>query len=84
MAAITTKKFNWVQRPTAWEHMQAWRQNRRAMMQRFQAEATIATNGIANAMYGLSEGMSVLAAKAAIKQAQETLAAKRAQVNKLV
>lgn len=82
--AIQAKKFNWVRRPTAWEHAKAWRDTRRAMVERFQADTSAVAGSLTRAMNNFTEGTAALAAQASIKQAQAAIAAKRNQINKLV
>ena len=89
MAAI--KKFNWVNRPSRWEHAQAWRAQRQNMIQRFMDEGNAAGTAFLNAQNNLSSGMATLAVQAMITRAQNEIAAARNQftaaagsINKLV
>jgi hypothetical protein len=89
MAAI--KKFNWVNRPSRWDHAQAWRAQRKNMIQRFLDEGNAAGTAFLNAQNNLSTGMSTLAAQATITRAQNEIKAARSQfsaaagsINKLV
>ena len=89
MAAI--KKFNWVNRPSRWEHAQAWRAQRQNMIQRFMDEGNAAGTAFLNAQNNLSTGMATLAAQASILRAQSEIKAAKSQfsaaarsINKLV
>ena len=89
MAAI--KRFNWVNRPKAWQAAQAWRAHRSNMVQQFLNEGSAAGTAFLNAQNNLSVGMATLAAQATILRAQNEIGAVRSQfssaagsINKLV
>lgn len=83
MASIQFKRFNWLRRPTAWEQAQAWRSSRRAMAEKFQTGATLASNGFLTASVNQIQGMALLAAQAAMKQVQGSADQLRSKVDKL-
>ena len=68
MAGISSKKFNWVQRPTTWEYAQAWRNQRARMAAKFIEEGTIAVNAFASAQYNNTAGLVANAQQAAINR----------------
>ena len=68
MAAGIGKKFNWVQRPTAWEYAQAWRNQRANMAAKFIEEGTNAGNAFANVQYNNTAGLVANAQQAAINR----------------
>ena len=57
MAAGIGKKFNWVQRPTAWQYAQTWRNQRANMAAKFIEEGTNAVNAFASAQYNNTAGL---------------------------
>jgi len=69
------KRMNWVQKRPVYKVMEAWRQNRRAMIADFQSASQLALNNFATAQYRRTEGMAELAAKAALARTQEELKA---------
>jgi hypothetical protein len=73
--AIGIKKFNWVNRPSAWQFSQAWRSQRSAMVQRFLNDSSVASTAFLNAQQNLSMGMASLAAQASITRAQNEIKA---------
>ncbi|HZO47426.1 MAG TPA: hypothetical protein VFB68_16130 [Xanthobacteraceae bacterium] len=66
MAAGIGKKFNWVQRPTAWQYAQTWRNQRANMAAKFLEEGTNAVNAFASAQYNHTSGLVANAQQAAI------------------
>ena len=66
MAVGIGKKFNWVQRPTAWQFAQAWRNQRANMAAKFLEEGTTAVNAFASAQYNNTNGLVANAQQAAI------------------
>jgi phage gpG-like protein len=68
MAAGIGKKFNWVQRPTAWQFAQAWRNQRANMAAKFLEEGTNAVNAFASAQYNNTSGLVANAQQAAINR----------------
>jgi hypothetical protein len=62
------KKFNWVRRPTTWEYVQAWRNHRAQMTQRFIDEGTVAVNAFASAQHNYTTGLVANAQQAAINR----------------
>jgi hypothetical protein len=73
--AIQTKRFNWVQRPSAWEYAQAWRSHRSSMVQRFLDDGASAASAFLSAQQNLSMGLATLAAQASIQRAQDAIRA---------
>ena len=65
------RKFNWVQRPSTWEYVQAWKEQRRKMTQRFLEEGAAANAGFASAQHNLTTGMTSLIQQAAITRLQK-------------
>ncbi len=80
---MQVKRFNWMKRPTTWEYVQAWRQHRSNMVQRFRDEATVAGTAFASTQNNLSLGLASLAAQASIQRAQQDIAAVGRQINLL-
>jgi len=68
MAAGIGKKFNWVQRPTAWQYAQTWRNQRANMAAKFIEESTNAVNAFASAQYNNTAGLVANAQQAAISR----------------
>ena len=68
MAAGIGKKFNWVQRPTAWQYAQTWRNQRANMAAKFIQEGTTAVNAFASAQYNNTSGLVANAQQAAINR----------------
>jgi phage gpG-like protein len=66
MAAGIGKKFNWVQRPTAWQFAQAWRNQRANMAAKFLDEGSNAANAFASVQYNNTSGLVSNAQQAAI------------------
>jgi phage gpG-like protein len=66
MAGITSKKFNWVQRPTTWEYAQAWRNQRAQMAAKFLEQGQTAASAFASAQYNNTTGLVANAQQAAI------------------
>ena len=77
--SIQVKKFNWVNRPSRWQHAQAWSAQRKQMVQRFLDDSGVASNAFLNAQQGLSVGMASLAAQASIERAQKEIRAVQSQ-----
>lgn len=75
MAAIQSKRFNWVRVPTAWEQTQHWRQRHKATAERLDSMAAANSGFSSAAMNQISESGS-LAVKAAIKRNQDVAKAK--------
>jgi hypothetical protein len=81
MAGITNKRFNWVQRPTAWEFAQAWKNQRAQMAAKFREQNEVAVNSFASAQYNNTIGLVANAQQAAItrlKAEQKQLLQKKA------
>ncbi len=68
MAVGIGKKFNWVQRPTAWQFAQAWRNQRANMAAKFIEEGTNAVNAFASAQHNNTAGLVANAQQAAISR----------------
>ena len=74
MAISVGKKFNWVQRPTAWEFAQAWKNQRAQMAAKFREQNEVAVNSFATAQYNNITGFVANTQQAAIdrlKKAQK-------------
>jgi hypothetical protein len=82
--AIPIKRFNWVSFRSTWEQNKIWAAKRKAMREDFEQLNAIAANTFVSAQSSLYTGLAELAAQASIKNSQAALAAKRAQVDKLV
>jgi hypothetical protein len=80
MAAVQFKRFNWLKRPTAWQFVQAWRASRRAMAQRFQQDAAVASSAFVAAQNNLIVGMATIAAKASLERTQTDISAAQKQI----
>ena len=73
MAASVGKKFNWVQRPTAWEFAQAWKNQRAQMASKFREQNDIAVNSFASAQYNNITGFVANAQQAAINRLKKSI-----------
>ena len=62
------KKFNWVQRPSTWEYVQAWRNQRAQMTAKFIEQGETAVNAFASAHYNNLNGLVANAQQAAINR----------------
>jgi phage gpG-like protein len=74
MAISVGKKFNWVQRPSAWEFAQAWKNQRAQMAAKFREQNEVAVNSFATAQYNNITGFVANTQQAAIdrlKKAQK-------------
>lgn len=60
------KKFNWVRRPSAWESMQTWRNQRAEATAKFIEQQTAAVNAFASAHSNNTAGLVANAQQAAI------------------
>jgi hypothetical protein len=72
---IQVKRFNWVNRPTRWQHAEAWRAQRKQMTERFLDDSSVASSAFLSAQQNLSVGMASLAAQASIARAQNEIKA---------
>lgn len=68
MASVSSKKFNWVRRPTAWEYAQAWKNQRAQMAAKFREQNEVAINSFATAQYNNISGFVANAQQAAINR----------------
>jgi hypothetical protein len=66
MAISVGKKFNWVNRPSAWEFAQAWNNQRAQMAAKFREQNEVATNSFATVQYNDINGTVANAQQAAI------------------
>jgi hypothetical protein len=73
MAASIGKKFNWVQRPSAWEFAQAWNNQRKQMAAKFREQNDLAVNGFATAQYNNITGLVANAQTAAINRLKKSV-----------
>lgn len=64
------KKFNWVRRPSTWEYVQTWRNQRAQMAAKFIEEGTTAVNAFASAQNNYTNGFVANAQQAAISRLQ--------------
>jgi hypothetical protein len=76
MAISVGKKFNWVQRPSAWEFAQAWKNQRAEMTAKFREQNELAINGFASAQYNNINGFVSNTQQAAINRLKAAAAAK--------
>lgn len=73
--SIQIKRFNWVNRPTRWEHAQAWTAHRKQMVQAFLDDGAATSTALTDAQNNLNTGLATLAAQASIIRAQNEIAA---------
>jgi hypothetical protein len=73
------KKFNWVRRPSTWEYVQTWRNQRAQMAAKFIEQGTTAVNAFASAQNNYTTGFVANAQQAAISRLQSA-----AKVNTVV
>jgi hypothetical protein len=84
MAAVTSKRFNWVRQPTAWEQSQAWREKRALAREKFESMNATAVNGFSTAWSNQISGMANIASQMAVDRMKATYQAKLdAAINKL-
>lgn len=76
MAISVGKKFNWVQRPSAWQFAQAWRNQRAQMVARFREQGETAINSFATAQSNNLNGYVTNAQQAAIARLKAEAAAR--------
>jgi hypothetical protein len=82
--AISIKRFNWVSTPPAWKQNAVWNERRKALRADFEQANATASNALSSAQANFYSGLATLAAEASIKNSQAAIAAKKAQVSKLV
>ncbi|HEX2216600.1 MAG TPA: hypothetical protein VHG27_07925 [Xanthobacteraceae bacterium] len=70
------KRMNWLRKPSAWETAQAWREQRRIMVERFQAEAQSASASFGSAWSSQIAGVGELAIKMASARLEAAAKAK--------
>ena len=68
MAISVGKKFNWVQRPSAYEFAQAWKNQRAQMAATFREQNEVAINSFATVQYNNISGTVANAQQAAISR----------------
>lgn len=73
MAISVGKKFNWVQRPTAWGFAQAWKNQRAQMVAKFREQNEVAINSFATAQYNNISGFVANAQQAAINRLKKSV-----------
>jgi hypothetical protein len=73
MASVSSKKFNWVRRPTAWEYAQAWRNQRAQMAAKFREQNEVAINSFATAQYNNINGFVANVQQAAISRLSKSV-----------
>ncbi|HEY4774300.1 MAG TPA: hypothetical protein VIH40_05715 [Xanthobacteraceae bacterium] len=73
---IQIKRFQWLQRASAWEQAEAWRKQRVRMSERFLADSTVAASAFFSAAYSQITGTVQITAQTASKRVQAELAAK--------
>ena len=73
------KRFNWMPRPTRWQHAEAWRAHRSNMVRRFLDDSAATSAAFVNAQNNFSVGMATLAAQASAQRVQNQLSAARNQ-----
>ena len=71
--SISSKKFNWVQRPTAWQFAQAWNNQRAQMAAKFRETNETAANSFATAQYNNITGFVSNAQQAAINRLKKSI-----------
>jgi hypothetical protein len=80
--SFSIKRFNWSQRPTAYQYAEAWRVHRRNMVQQFLDEGSALSDVLVSAQTSLSTGLATLAAQASITRAQQEIKAAQAEIAK--
>jgi hypothetical protein len=73
MAVSVGKKFNWVQRPSAWQFAQAWNNQRAQMAAKFREQNEVAINGFATAQYNNINGFVSITQQAAISRLKKSV-----------
>jgi hypothetical protein len=73
MAISVGKKFNWVQRPSAWQFAQAWNNQRAQMAAKFREQNEVAINGFASAQNNNLAGFVANAQMAAINRLKKSV-----------
>jgi hypothetical protein len=73
MATSIGKKFNWVQRPSTWEYVQAWKNQRAQMAAKFREINETAANSFATAQYNNINGFVSNAQQAAINRLKKSV-----------
>jgi hypothetical protein len=85
--SIQLKRMNWVQTPSAWDQMKAWRERSAYHRANFEAAAADISQRLTAAWTGQADGAAQLAAEAAASRIQKALDGKiqeRVSVNKLI
>jgi hypothetical protein len=82
--AFATKQFNWLRRPTAWEHAQAWRERRAAMREDFESINAAVSERLFAAQTTLSTGMASLAVQASILRVTAAADAAKKKLNLVI
>jgi hypothetical protein len=72
-ASIGSRKFNWVQRPSAWEFAQAWNDQRAQMAAKFREQNQVAANSFATAQYNNISGFVANTQQAAINRLKKSI-----------
>jgi hypothetical protein len=76
MAAIQSKKFNWLARRSAWQESLAWRAKRRAMAEEFQSNTAALANSLGAAQANQIAGFANNAIQAGVTRIQDAAKAK--------
>jgi hypothetical protein len=71
--SISSKKFNWVRSPSAWESAEAWRNKRAEMAAKFREMNETAANSFASAQYDNLSGSVSNAQQAAIDRLKKSV-----------
>ncbi len=79
MAAIQSKRFNWVRTATARENIEAWRAKRKSVREGFEATQSAASNALLTTFSDRISAAGDLAARAALKRIQSELQEKIAE-----
>ena len=82
MSELSTKRFNWVRSPTAWQRSQAWRERQQQARESFEASNANANAKFFGATIKQSDGLASIAVQIASQRVQAK--ALNAALNKMV
>jgi hypothetical protein len=76
LAGMQIKRMNWLQKPTLYAQVQAWRERQRAATANFESATAAASATIAAAQTSLFAGLAEITARAVIERTNKELQAK--------
>jgi len=79
MIGVSTKKFNWLPQPSAWQQQENWRAKRQAMTQDFLSKNDAFASGFGTAMANQISGQATLTTQIVMNRLQAQAKAKSAQ-----